>query len=160
MAKPIFTKSEDGIEINIYKDLSKICSPLFIDTEFEDVLIATGYDSKTDLSFEYNVRGEICIIYGRREYHYPEEYPEELIEILQDESGAVFGKIIVLSENWFGLDITQHKESICDDHIFEDKVFVKKSPEELAEVILKQINNYIKTESLELDEEDNERNED
>lgn len=116
-------------EIQIYEDLSDISDSMLMDS---DTLIAKYLDEEKDIYLTLEVRGEVNVDYMGQTYRNPSEFPEALVQMIQDDPMNLWYNeaVEVDANNWFEAFVWNDKE--CTKFVTSEVVDVENlSKEEL-----------------------------
>ena len=125
--KPIYVQMNGTAVVEVYEDLTDINDSLLL----ESGTVIARYDNKeTDTHITYEVCGEVKISYKDDWYRYPQDFPEELTEMIRNGTLYDSEDVYVDCNNWFEIFYVGNEEwtSIID--------IENMTPEQIAEDII------------------------
>ena len=134
MREPIYTRTVGNAVIKVYEDLTDINDSLLL--ESDTTLIATYEDRTKELYVAYTVRGEVKIGYKGNTYRYPQDFPDELTEMIRNGTLYDSEDVYIDFNNWFCGEQWSAPFDEIRDFIFDDVVDIENmSPKEIADDI-------------------------
>ena len=132
MDEPILTKKVGTAEINVYEDLTDINDTLLM---YSDTLIASYKDEENSIDIAFVTRGDVKVCFDGDWYLYPDDYPDELVQMIKDgtiRDGGIGSYAYVDFNNWINYEeYDKDGDLICDDVIDIEGY----NPEQIAEYI-------------------------